>query len=76
MCKHTKLGIALDFRTKNITIDEINLLMRDINKLSNMSKIERAWSSNKIKNHEPQSTFNATKREVKILDDSYDKVDL
>ncbi len=39
-----EFGIVLDFWTKEITIDEISLPMRDINKLSNSSKIEKAWS--------------------------------
>ena len=39
-CKTMKeLGIVLDFRTKEITIDEIILPMRDINSLT-MSKMD------------------------------------
>jgi hypothetical protein len=37
-----KLGIVLNFQTK-ITVDEIILPMRNINKLS-MSKMEKAWA--------------------------------
>ena len=42
----SKLGIVLDFNTKNITIGEIILPMRDINKLSNKFKIDWAWPVN------------------------------
>jgi len=35
-----ELGIVLDFRTKTITVDEITLPMRNINKLSTKSRIE------------------------------------
>ncbi len=38
-----ELGIVLDFQTKEITIDEIILPMRDINSLS-MSNVDRAWA--------------------------------
>ncbi len=37
-----ELGIVLDFWTKEITIDEIILPMRDINSLYTSSKIEKA----------------------------------
>ena len=37
-----KLGIVLDFCTSEIDIDHISLPMRDINKLQQQSKIERA----------------------------------
>ncbi len=37
-----ELGIVLNFRTKEIDIDEIILPMRDISKLSTRAKIERA----------------------------------
>ena len=52
-CKTMKeIGIVLDFRTKEITIDEIILPMRDINSLTT-SKMERAWTVNNImaRNH-------------------------
>ena len=39
-----ELGIVLDFRTKEITLDEISLPMRDINKLSTRTQIEKSWS--------------------------------
>jgi len=59
-CKTMKeLGIVLGFRTKEITIDEIILPMRDINCLTT-SKMERAWTVNNSMVHEPQSTHEAT----------------
>ena len=71
-----ELGIVLDFRTKDITIDEIILPMRDINSLSTSSKIEKAWSVNHSMIHEPRSTEEATQRAVHILDAKYEKADL
>jgi hypothetical protein len=50
-----ELGIALDFKNKETTIDEIILPMRDINKLQN-----RAWAVNNRLLHEPQSTAQET----------------
>ena len=41
-----ELGIVLDFRTKEITLDEISLPMRNINKLSTRAQIEKSWSLN------------------------------
>ncbi len=38
-----ELGIVLDLRTKEITLDEILLPMRDINKLATKAQIEKAW---------------------------------
>ena len=38
-----ELGIVLDFWTKEITLDEISLPMRDINKLSTRAQIERSF---------------------------------
>ena len=55
-----KLGIVLDFRTKMITIDEILLPMRNIDNLSDITKIEKAWSVNNYLANEPQSTLDAT----------------
>ncbi len=34
-----ELGIVLDFRTKEITLDEISLSMRDVNKLTTKAQI-------------------------------------
>ena len=75
-CKTMKeLGIVLDFRTKQVTIDEIILPMRDINGLTK-SKIEKAWTVYNSLAHEPHSTHEATKRVVQILDAKYEKADL
>ena len=68
-----ELEIVLDFRTKEITIDEIILPMRDINKLSNSSKIEKAWSVNHNMVHEPKRTEEATQPAIHILDAKYKK---
>ncbi len=38
-----ELGIVLDFWTKEITLDEISLPMRDIIKLSTIAQIERSF---------------------------------
>ena len=38
-----ELGIVLDFRTKEITLDEISLPMRDIKNLRSKSAAEKAW---------------------------------
>ena len=62
-----ELGIVLDFQTKMITVDEITLPMRNINKLSTKSRIERAWSVNNML-HEPKSTEEATQCALGILD--------
>ena len=55
-CKTMKeLGIVLDFRTKQITIDEFMLPMRNINSLAS-TKIEKAWTVNNSMAQEPVST--------------------
>ena len=54
-----ELGIVLDFRTKEITIDEIILPMRDINSLTT-SKLESTWTLNNSMAQEPQSMHEAT----------------
>ena len=70
-----ELGIVLDFQTKEITIDHVILPMRDINSLTT-SKMEKAWALNNSMAHEPQSTQEATRRVVNILDAKYEKADL
>ena len=70
-----ELGIVLDFRTKEITIDHIILPMREINSLT-PSNLDKAWAVNNSMAHEPQSTQEATQRVVKILDANYKKADL
>ena len=75
-CQTTKdLGIVLDFQTKEMTIDEIILPMRDINSLT-MSKMEGAWAVNNSMANEPQSMHEATKQVVHVLDAKYEKADL
>jgi len=73
-----ELGIVLDFRTMEITVDEVTLPMRNANQLSTKTKMYQAW---KINNSlrlelEPESTQEATKRAVHILDAKYEKADL
>jgi len=51
--------------------------MRNIDNLSQKSKIEKAWSlNNSVMVHEPESTLAATNRVVHILDANYEKADL
>jgi predicted oxidoreductase len=69
-----ELGIVLDFRTKQITIDEIMLPLRNISSLAS-TKIDKAWAVNNSMAHEPVSTKNATQRVVQILDANYEKSD-
>ena len=72
-----ELGIVLNFRTKEIDIDEIILPLRDISKLSTRAKIERAWmANNNVMIHEPKSTLEATQWVVKVLDAKCEKADL
>ena len=67
-----ELGIVLDFWTKEITLDEIPLPMRDIKNLRSRSAADKAWVVNnsiyQSTSTEPQSTLEATKCLVKILD--------
>ena len=72
-----RLEIVLDFRTNIIEIDNVSLPMRDINKLQERSKIDRAWAvNNSLRLDEPKSTEELTDRTVKILDAVYTKADL
>ncbi len=70
------IGAVLDFKEKNITIDDILLPMRNINNLQLKSSILRAFKLNAKYTQEIKSTRNATKRIVEILDAKYDKADL
>ncbi len=70
------IGAVLDFKEKTITIDNILLPMRNINNLQLKSSISRAFKLNANYAQQPESTHNATKRIVEILDAKYDKVDL
>ena len=75
-----ELGIVLDFRTKEITLDDISLPMRDINSPKTRATVERAWTMNNSiyqeSSKEPQSTLEATKHLIHILDTSYEKANL
>jgi hypothetical protein len=70
------IGTVLDFKEKNITIDEILLPMRNIKNLQLKPSISRALKQNSCLAQKPVSTCNATKRIVEILDAKYDKADL
>jgi hypothetical protein len=70
------IGAVLDFKERTITIDDILLPMRNINNLQLKSSISRALKFNSNFAQEPESTRNATKRVVEILDAKYDKADL
>ena len=41
-----ELGIVLDCRTNEITLDEISRPMRGINKLNTQAQIKKSWSLN------------------------------
>jgi hypothetical protein len=69
------LDKADEISTKQISIDEIILPMRNINSLAS-TKIEKAWAVNTSMTHEPMSTKKATQRVVEILDANYEKTDL
>jgi len=75
-----EFGIVLDFWTKAITLDEISLPMRNINKLKTRATIEKAWTMNnsiyQSMSKEPQSMLEAIKRLIQILDAKYEKVNL
>ena len=71
-----RLGIVLNFNYKMITINEIILPMRNIESLTNKSKVKEAWALSNALSHEPISTEQAPQRAMKILDASYKKADL
>jgi hypothetical protein len=68
-------GIILDFKDKMITVDEIKLPMRNIKYLQGSSTL-CALRLNHSLAMEPQSTQDATKHVVWILDAKYQKADL
>jgi hypothetical protein len=68
-------GIILDFKDKMITVDEVNLPMRNINYLQGSSTIH-ALRLNHSLAMELQSTQDATKRVTRILYANYQKADL
>ncbi len=65
-----------DFKERTITIDYILQPMRNINNLQFKPSISRALMLNSSFAQEPDSTRNATKCVVEILDAKYDKSDL
>jgi hypothetical protein len=70
------IGAMLDFKERTITIDKILLPMRNMNNLQLKPSVSRVLKLNSIFAQEPESTCNATKRVVEILDAKYDKADL
>jgi hypothetical protein len=68
-------GIILDFKDKMITNDEVKLPMRNINLLQGSSTL-RVLRLNHSLVMESQSTQDATKRVMQILDAKYQKEDL
>ena len=70
-----ELGIILDFKEQEITIDEIALPMRDITNLPFTRKQGLEFNS-LARSLEPKSTELATQRVVQILDANYKKADL
>jgi hypothetical protein len=75
-----ELGIVLDFRTQEITLDEISLPMRDIRNLRTRAAADRAWTVNnsiyQSTSKELPSTLEATKRLIEILNAKYEKANL
>ena len=70
-----ELGIILNFKEQEITIDEIALPMRDITNLPLTRKQGLGFNS-LTSLLEPKSTVLATQRAVRILDANYKKADL
>ncbi len=63
-------GIILDFKDKMINVDEVKLPLRNINYLQGSSTLH-ALRLNHSLAMEPQSTQDATKRVMPILDTKY-----
>ncbi len=70
-----EFDIILKFRNKMITIDDIILPMRNINNLQGSSML-RVLRHNHSLAMEPQSTQDATKHVMRILEAKYSKADL
>jgi hypothetical protein len=70
-----KYGIILDFKDKMLTIDEVELPMQNVNYLQGSSTL-RALRLNHSLSMEPQSTQDAIKHVMWILDAKYNKADL
>ncbi len=69
-------GAMLDSKERTNTFEYILLPMRNINNLQLKPSILRALKLNSSFAREPESTRNATKCVVAILDAKYDKADL
>ena len=63
------LGIALDFKTEIITLDEMNLPMRNIKNLQSRYAQYQIWADSFYTKH--VITYEATKQTLKILDTIY-----
>jgi hypothetical protein len=70
-----ELGIILNFRDKMITIAEIILPMRDIDKLQGVGMLKVLQHNHSLA-MEPQSAHDTTDRAMRILDANYKKADL
>jgi hypothetical protein len=70
------IGAVLDFKERTITIDDILLPMSNINNLQLKPSISRVLKFNSNFAQEPESTHNAIKCLVEILDAKYGKADL
>ncbi len=70
-----KYGIILDFKNNMITIDEVKLPMQNFNYLQGSSTL-RALKLDHSLAMELQSTQDATKRVMRILDTKYQRADL
>ena len=70
-----KYGIILDFKDKMISVDEVKLPMQNINYLQGSSTL-RVLKLNHSLAMEPQSTQDATKCVMQILDAKCKKADL
>ena len=66
------LGVKLDFDTNMITIDQIELPMRNLSELQE----PRSFYFQHVRPPEPRSTAELTQRVVKILDAKYEPADL
>ena len=68
----SEMGVKLDFSSKEITIDQISLPMKDLKAYSDSKALNELMKSHV----EPSSTQEATKRVVEILDAKYEKANL
>ena len=68
-----RIKAVLDFETKMVKIDGVNLPMRDIRNVQTKAQLRILANSYFM---EPASTDDATKRAVKILDAKYEPADL